>query len=461
MVTLSALFISTVFAAPGDTVLLEFSSPSCHYCRVMQTTIDRLQEKGYPVRVVNVEREQRLAQKFNARFLPTFVLVHRGEEVARHEGATSFDRLAGMFEKLDDSTRASRTGAGPQTERENGATAVRGQSPASIIPSLKVPGLNRPEARPAPPSAADRPHMIDRELDSLTDASTSANANSSLTPEQRAFQATVRIKVIDRGGHSFGTGTIVDQHDGYALVITCGHLFRGVGKKGQVEVELFARSAQPRTVPGRVITFDADERDIALVEIQPGVPVQAAPVAGNVNVVRRGADVFSIGCNQGDDPTIVRSRISAIDKYIGFPNIEVSGQPVVGRSGGGLFTAAGHLIGICNAADSEDDEGIYAGLPMIHEELDSVGIDPTKNTRNSTLVDHNGNDLLSNVANQHLPAGVSQLICIVRTQDNPQGELVVIDNPTPELLAKLRRPSERRVAANGESWRPVRKPNVE
>jgi hypothetical protein len=461
----------------------------------MQTTIDRLQEKGYPVRVVNVEREQRLAQKFNARFLPTFVLVHRGEEVARHEGATSFDRLAGMFEKLDDSTRASRTGAGPRTEPQDSVTAVRGQSPASIIPSLKVPGLNRPEARPAPPSAADRPHMIDRAPDSLTDASTSANANSSLTPEQRAFQATVRIKVIDRGGHSFGTGTIVDQHDGYALVITCGHLFREVGKKGQVEVELFAGSAQPRTVPGRVITFDADERDIALVEIQPGVPVQAAPVAGNVNVVRRGADVFSIGCNQGDDPTIARSRISAIDKYIGFPNIEVSGQPVVGRSGGGLFTAAGHLIGICNAADSEDDEGIYAGLPMIHEELDSVGIDPTKNTPNSTLVNHdggdhngdehihnatmprddrrqeesstggrpaahNGNDLLSNVANQHLPAGVSQLICIVRTQDNPQGELVVIDNPTPELLAKLR-PSEPRVAANGESWRPIRKPNVE
>jgi hypothetical protein len=38
-----------------------------------------------------------------------------------------------------------------------------------------------------------------------------------------------------------------------------------------------------------------------------------------------------------------------------------------------LFSQEGLLIGICNAADPQDDEGIYASLPTIHWELDRVG----------------------------------------------------------------------------------------
>jgi thiol-disulfide isomerase/thioredoxin len=544
MFTLSALLVTSVLAAPEDTVLLEFSSPTCHYCRVMQTTVDRLQEKGYPVRVVNVEREQQLAQRFHARFLPTFILVHRGKEVARHEGATSFERLAGMFEKVPSDSRQAdsrqsdlRQADLRQTPAINPpARSVRGQSPRSILPSLPLPKLGRRGDKPSPPSAEDRPHIIDRtDSDPYSNRSghdpardnpardnpardAPANSNSPTSnsngardggdtssdqSEQVAFQATVRLRVIDQGGDSFGTGTIVDEHAGYALIVTCGHLFREVGKNGKVEVDLFNGSGHPRTVPGRVITFDADERDIALVEIQPGVPVRPAPVASDIAMVRRGADVFSIGCSRGADPTLIRSRITGIDKYIGFPNIEVRGQPVVGRSGGGLFTAAGELIGICNAADPEDDEGIYAGLPMIHEELAAVGIQPglkqpglkqpgeTQPEPRTHLADrdvdgrssregldnaparefspneprkpseYGESDLRNNFANQALPMGVSQLICIVRTQENPQGELVVVDNPTPELLAELRRPGATKVADSGNSWTPVRKPLVD
>ncbi|MEO2011631.1 MAG: thioredoxin family protein, partial [Pirellulaceae bacterium] len=71
MVSLSAIILTSILTAPSNTVLLEFSSPDCHYCRVMQTTVERLREKGYPVRVVNVEREPELARKYRARFLPT------------------------------------------------------------------------------------------------------------------------------------------------------------------------------------------------------------------------------------------------------------------------------------------------------------------------------------------------------------------------------------------------------
>jgi hypothetical protein len=44
---------------------------------------------------------------------------------------------------------------------------------------------------------------------------------------------------------------------------------------------------------------------------------------------------------------------------------------VEGRSGGGLFSADGLVIGVCNAADPMDHEGFYAALGSIQEELDN------------------------------------------------------------------------------------------
>ncbi len=81
--------------------------------------------------------------------------------------------------------------------------------------------------------------------------------------------------------------------------------------------------------------------------------------------VRPGDAVISIGCNNGAEPTVHSSRVTSLDKFLGPPNIQVAGQPVQGRSGGGLFTADGHVIGICNAADPADDEGLYAAMPSL------------------------------------------------------------------------------------------------
>jgi hypothetical protein len=47
---------------------------------------------------------------------------------------------------------------------------------------------------------------------------------------------------------------------------------------------------------------------------------------------------------------------------------------VQGRSGGGLFAIDGTLIGVCNAADPADNEGLFAALPAIHEQLDEAGL---------------------------------------------------------------------------------------
>jgi hypothetical protein len=84
--------------------------------------------------------------------------------------------------------------------------------------------------------------------------------------------------------------------------------------------------------------------------------------------------VVTVGCNGGADPTIHHSRVTAVDKYLGPPNVQVAGQPVQGRSGGGLFAIDGTLVGVCNAADPADNEGLFAALPAIHEQLDEAGL---------------------------------------------------------------------------------------
>ena len=68
------------------------------------------------------------------------------------------------------------------------------------------------------------------------------------------------------------------------------------------------------------------------------------------------------------------SVINSINRYEGPDNVQASGIPVDGRSGGGLFTADGTLVGVCNGADYEDEEGYYAALPTIYEELNKMNI---------------------------------------------------------------------------------------
>ena len=90
--------------------------------------------------------------------------------------------------------------------------------------------------------------------------------------------------------------------------------------------------------------------------------------------MKTGDPVLSIGCDNGREPSVRNSHVKSTDKFLPPPNIQVAGQPVEGRSGGGLFTAAGLLIGVCNAADPTDNEGLYAGLGSIHGEIARKGL---------------------------------------------------------------------------------------
>ena len=110
--------------------------------------------------------------------------------------------------------------------------------------------------------------------------------------------------------------------------------------------------------------------------------------------------MFTIGCSHGEDATINHNRVIAVNRYHGAANLVVGGRPVNGRSGGGLFNESGELIGVCNAADQEEDEGLYAALSPVHAELDSAGLGFIYRNRSD-----NGNESLAtfSAANSAVP----------------------------------------------------------
>ncbi len=193
------------------------------------------------------------------------------------------------------------------------------------------------------------------------------SSNTAASPDSALIAASVRLRVEDPTGRSCGSGTIIDSRGGEALVLTCGHIFRDSNGKGRIEVDLFSNPAQE--IAGRLVSYDLT-RDVGLVAIRPAGPVATARLAPPGYRIGKGQAVVNVGCNNGAEPTARHSQVIDLNKFQGPPNIEVSGQPAEGRSGGGLFTSEGYVIGVCNAADPADREGLFVALEAICAQLD-------------------------------------------------------------------------------------------
>jgi len=361
--------------AAGDIVLLDFSATWCGPCRSMAPVIGEVSAAGWPVRLVDVDREADLVKRFGITGVPCYILLVKGQEVGRINGATTRPELEKLLAK-------SRTALG-----------IPG-APAAVAPPLAaVPGMPLPTHRPdaplaleaAPPVQAVPPaRMLPANAAAAQPAAAPARPRSPATStpalatgdraalEQRLLAATARLRVDDGKGVSWGTGTVIDCREGEALILTCGHIFRDSQGKGRVEVDLFGPGAA-RGLAGQVISWDLN-RDLALVSIFTDVAIEPAKVGGPQRTTAAGEAVATVGCNGGQDPTIHHSRVNGVDKYLGPANVQVAGQPVQGRSGGGLFGVDGTLLGVCNAADPTDNEGLFAALPAIHEHLDEAGL---------------------------------------------------------------------------------------
>jgi thiol-disulfide isomerase/thioredoxin len=362
MLATAALTGSSIAA---DAIVLNFSSPHCAPCQAMKPTLEQLERSGVPVRHIDVTQENHLVSRYGIRNTPTFVVISGGKEVTRLVGTQSLAQLQAAI-AIDPSGPLIPTGAKSSSLEEIPAPQTRLAPIGRLEPAEQAltSTITADLRQPGPPPS--QPNSLGEAMPSLSLADA----------VERARAATVRLRVHDGHGYGAGTGTIIDTHGDEALVLTCGHLFRETQGQGKIEVDLFV-GGQTRTVLGEVLDYDADTRDIALVAIRPGFPVQPVQLLGPTERVQNGQTAFSFGCDRGDDPSRRDTRITGIDKYnqhLGVSNLEIAGAPIDGRSGGGLFDAAGRLIGVCNAADYKGDVGIYAGPGNVQWQLDRVGL---------------------------------------------------------------------------------------
>lgn len=373
----------------GQAELLDFTAPWCGPCQQMQPVVDSMAAHGYKIRKVDFDRDRALVAQYKVSAIPCFVMLVNGQEVDRVTGGTTQARLERMFKVAASAqpSAAATSAAGPTVHPT--AFAQPGAQGAPPIPAAHPPQPPQPSAAELAAianakSAGNMPANVSQDplaafpsavgqgphRQQLAAAGASLNAGNETA--KTCLAATVRLKIADPKGNSVGSGTIIDSRAGEALVLTCGHVFRDSAGKGKISVDLFGPGA-PKDLEGELIGYDL-KRDVGLVSIRPGQAVTVARLAPPNYAPKRGDVVMNVGCDNGREPTVLRSQINGVDKYEGPSNIEVAGQPVEGRSGGGLFTADGVVIGVCNAADPKDNEGLYAGLRTIHEQVAQLGL---------------------------------------------------------------------------------------
>ncbi|HEX4143390.1 MAG TPA: thioredoxin domain-containing protein [Pirellulales bacterium] len=485
---ISTHLATLLFAVAGvgnDTVLLDFYADWCGPCRAMEPVVSQLITAGHPIRRVNVSQERQLAARYGVTSIPCYVLVVNGQEVDRLVGASGAGELESLLAKARLQPTASYTQA-PQ---------ARGQSPDALAGAAAPPSSSGILPRgiggqgiggqaigsqgagplgtglvgvPAPPAAHGPPP---------TGVASGASA-------ARLLDASVRLKIEDRDGFSYGSGTIIDARQGEALILTCGHIFRDSQGKGKITVDVFGPQPVAK-LEGRVVSFSYDQggRDVGLISIRPGVPVTVARIAPTGHRLLPGDRVISIGCDHGAVPTARDSKVTAVNKFSGPANVEVAGQPVQGRSGGGLFDSEGYVVGVCNAADPADNEGLFAAIETLHKELDqahlSVVYQSTPSSAASGLADAGSNGQVAiptgraggpGPADRSVPSGLTadelrqaatlaqlspaernalgqfkagaqqaEVICIVRPLGDPQAksEVVVLDRASQAFLEQL------------------------
>ena len=326
------LMAAAVTATEPEAVVLEFTAPDrCPPCQQIAPLVHRLEREGFPLKIVNADENAFVCQQHRVISIPTFVLIIAGREVDRIEGKPPESELRRMCERA----------------RLANANASAASKPEIRNPKSEVPAKS-PEA----------PIIRAKQVDSAT---------SSKTTVGDPMPACLRIRVKDSQGVNFGTGTIIDSREGRTTILTCGHIFRKIDDKPLIEVDIF-NGTKHETTLGHLLRYDL-ERDIGLLWIPTVTPLPVATIAGLPNAPTVGQHVFSIGCSSGEPPSKRQHRVTCLNRYNGPDNLECSGVPVQGRSGGGLFDTAGRLVGICIAADQRDQRGLYSGLQPIHELL--------------------------------------------------------------------------------------------
>ena len=349
---LVALIATSAADSTGDPILLDFQATWCGPCQQMRPAVDKLVEKGYPVKQIDIDRSPELSNRYNVQAVPTFIVVDaRGKELARTKGMMPAAQLASFYNET----------------KLKAAAAVAGNSPVDEV-------QDRTELDEAP----DEPQ------------------GGSPLVNPKPWESVVRIKMhLSDSEWGFGSGTVIYSSAEESIILTCAHIFRIKGQQQPspknfrvpITVDLFTSTfvrvkptpmlaCSEQDIPGEAIDYDFTN-DVGLIRIRPGRKLAASRVVPASWKPQKGMAMVTVGCSHGADATAWSTTI--LDPRIGMSNtstkksfatIKCAHQPKEGRSGGGLFTSDGYVAGVCDFADPNEHVGLYAVPEAIHRMLD-------------------------------------------------------------------------------------------
>lgn len=364
-----------------DVQLLDFSAGYCDPCQQMVPILQRMETAGFPIRQIDIAEDPELTKRFNVDRIPTLVLLVEGKEVRRFVGLTGGDELRRAMNK-----------AAAELSEKRSASAER-TAPAEPPKAKSEPPVDRPAIVSVPkkrslgdmfrsivgkePKASESPTLRGQDPAATEDLTSDAT--------KTAHAATVRIRVAgmsteenkkDEYLQDVGSGTIVHSATGEAIVLTCAHLFLNIDEKDAVvEVDVF-ENGKAVTYPAKLVGGDHDA-DLALLRIRTAKTFPVVPLSPKIAEAKPGQPMVSFGCDNGADPTRLEMKLVDINRYDGPPMFICTSDPASGRSGGGLFSTDGQLLGVCSCADRKTNEGLYAAHAAIlelvsHYELEGI-----------------------------------------------------------------------------------------
>ena len=172
---------------------------------------------------------------------------------------------------------------------------------------------------------------------------------------------TIETDTTTVGGVFGGAGSgVVISEDG--LVLTNAHV---IGGADSIRVALFDGSTEDAELVGSF-----PDEDIALLRIEPDEPLVAAELGESAELAV-GDEVVAIGnaLNLGASPSVTRGIVSALDRSIEAPGIElehlIQTDAAInpGNSGGPLLNSRGQVVGI-NTAIIDDAQNIGFALAI-------------------------------------------------------------------------------------------------